>query len=902
MGLERLYVVKNITDFLSNIFVGEIHYFTDNFTYDPEEHYFLEQDIEIFKFLQHILAGEKVYTSSNTPSYFRETSGGRHVVIPPIAMKDLLAEIVKRNFVVEQQNQIYSSISVVENELPFNFSLEHDTNNELMLQMNNVEESIYFELYELLFSKGTFYYPTPSQTIVLKQLFQLGMMNHEFPIAQEQADTFLSEALPLLKDVGEVTVSESVSSDIVEYPLRAKLSLEQKEGRIIGELQYFYGIYEVSPFNDYQEREVFIIRDVKKETLIMNLIEHANFRYNGINLYLDIEEDEALYEFLYHILPRLNEELELFLTSDISDMMTEDEPVPITQVEVDNQTNLLEIGFEIEGVSEEEVQKILEAVIEKKRYYRMNSGSIVSLENEAYDSMKQLFTDLKVKRGDLEDAQVSMPVYRGTQIDELVQTKKKYDPTFEKLLDQLKHPEEQVYEVPENLEAELRDYQNVGFQWFKSLSHYHLGGILADDMGLGKTLQTIAYLLSEPSDKPHLVIVPSSVVYNWRNECKRFAPSLDIELIVGTPEERAEIIKNSKNKDVWITSYGTIRQDVSIYEQLSFQTLILDEAQFIKNYATKTSQAIRKISASRKFALSGTPIENSVDELWAIFQVILPGLMPSLREFKKLEPMKISLMTKPFILRRLKTDVLKELPDKIESVHMSELTKDQKELYVGYLKQIQKEATESINEEGFQANRMKILAGLTRLRQVCSHPSMFLENYEGRSGKMDELIESVQTFRENGKRMLIFSQFTSMHALIKEELDRLGIGYFYLDGQTKAEDRVKMSERFNAGENDIFLISLKAGGTGLNLTGADTVILFDLWWNPAVEDQAAGRAHRFGQKEVVQVIRFITEGTIEEKIYALQQKKRELVNQIIQPGEQMLQSLTESDIRELLNI
>ena len=902
VGIDRLYVVKNITDFLSNLFVGEIHYFTDNFTYDPEEHYFLEQDIEIFKYLQHILAGEQVYTSSNTPSYFRESSGARHVIIPPIAMKELLREIIKRNLIVEQQNQAYSSLSVVENELPFSFSLEHDENKELSLQMHNVEESVYFELYELLFSKGTFYYPTPSQIVVLKQLFQLGMMDHEFPIAQEQADIFLSEALPLLKDVGEVAVSESVSSDIVEYPLRAKLSLEQNEGRIIGELQYFYGIYEVNPFNDYEERDVFIIRDVKKETLIMNLIEHANFRYNGVNLYLDINEDEALYEFLYHILPRLNEELELFLTSDISDMMAEDEPIPITQVEVDNQTNLLEIGFEIDGVGEEEVQRILEAVIEKKRYYRMNSGSIVSLENDAYDSMKQLFTDLKVKRGDLEDAQVSLPVYRGAQIDELIQTKKKYDPTFEKLLDQLKHPEEQVYEVPDNLEAELRDYQNVGFQWLKSLSHYHLGGILADDMGLGKTLQTIAYILSEPSDKPHLVIVPSSVVYNWRNECKRFAPSLNVELIVGTPEERAEIIRKSQNKDVWITSYGTIRQDVSIYEELSFQTLILDEAQFIKNYATKTSQAIRRISASRKFALSGTPIENSVDELWAIFQVILPGLMPSLREFKKLEPIKISLMTKPFILRRLKTDVLKELPDKIESVHMSELTKDQKELYIGYLKQIQKEATESINEEGFQANRMKILAGLTRLRQVCSHPSMFLENYEGRSGKMDELIESVQTFRENGKRMLIFSQFTSMHALIMKELDDLGISYFYLDGQTKAEDRVKMSERFNAGENDVFLISLKAGGTGLNLTGADTVILFDLWWNPAVEDQAAGRAHRFGQKEVVQVIRFITEGTIEEKIYELQQKKRELVSQIIHPGEQMLQSLTEDDIRELLNI
>ena len=902
VGEERLYVVKNVTEFLSNINAGEIHFFTSNFTYDPDEHYFLEQDLAVFKYFRHILTGEQVYTSSNTPSYFRETSGARHVIVPPIAMKHLLKQLVERNFIVEQNNQSFTGISIVEGALPFHFSLEHDLDTELLLQMHDVEQSIYFELYELLFSKGTFYFPTDPQIVVLEQLFQLGMVDHEFSIAQEQADTFLSEALPLLKEVGTVTVSESVSSDIVEHPLRAKFYLEESSGRIIGDLQYFYGTYEINPFNDDEEREVFIIRDVKKEKLIMNLVEHSNFKYNGKNLYLDIDEDETLYEFLYHILPRLNGELELFLTSDISDLMAENEPIPVTQVQVDNRTNLLEIGFTIDGVSEEEVQKMLEAVIEKKRYYRMESGSIVSLENEAYGSVQQLFTDLKLNRGDLKEAQVTMPVYRSAQVDELIQTEKNYDPTFKELLHQLKNPEEQVYELPTKLQADLRDYQKVGFQWFKSLSNYHLGGILADDMGLGKTLQTIAYMLSEPSEYPHLVIVPSSVVYNWRNECKRFAPDLDVAMIVGTPDEREEIMKNSQDKDVWITSYGTIRQDITSYDKLTFQTLILDEAQFIKNYATKTSQAIRQIIASRKFALSGTPIENSVDELWAIFQVILPGLMPSLREFKQLEPVKIALMTKPFILRRLKSDVLKELPEKIESVHMSELTKDQKELYVGYLKQIQQEATESIKSEGFQANRMKILAGLTRLRQVCCHPSMFLENYEGRSGKMDELIESVQTFRENGKRMLIFSQFTSMHSLIMKELDDLGIDYFYLDGKTKAEDRVLMSERFNAGEKDVFLISLRAGGTGLNLTGADTVILFDLWWNPAVEDQAAGRAHRFGQKEVVQVIRFITEGTIEEKIYELQQKKRELVSQIIQPGEKMLQSLTEDDIRELLNI
>src|SRR5699024_5193079 len=228
--------------------------------------------------------------------------------------------------------------------------------------------------------------------------------------------------------------------------------------------------------------------------------------------------------------------------------------------------------------------------------------------------------------------------------------------------------------------------QDVGYQWFKSLSNYHLGGILADDMGLGKTLQTIAYLLSEPSDRPHLVIVPSSVVYNWRNECAKFAPCLDVAMIVGTPDERKEIIENSQDKDVWITSYGTIRQDVSIYENLSFETLSLDAAHDNANDATKTSHVITRISANSMFAFSGTPIENSVDELWASFQVILPGLMPSLREFKKLEPANLPLMTKPFILRRLKSDVLKELPDKIESVHMSELTKEQKELYVAYLK------------------------------------------------------------------------------------------------------------------------------------------------------------------------------------------------------------------------
>ncbi len=677
--------------------------------------------------------------------------------------------------------------------------------------------------------------------------------------------------------------------------------LELQADWVIGKLEYHYGDYQIDPFSGRDERDVIIIRDAEKEQQIMQLIEYANFHYNGKDLYIETGEEE-LYDLLYHVLPILEGYVELFLTSEIRNFIVESAPNPSTSVSVESSSNLLEIGFDMDGVDDAELNDILNAVIEKKRYYRLGSGALLSLEGEEFSSIQQFFDDLDVKKSDLADGSLHMPFYRSTQIDELIETKKDYDPQFRKLLHQLKSPEEQVYELPETLNASLRSYQETGYQWFKSLSNYHLGGILADDMGLGKTLQSIAYILSEPSEQPHLIVAQSSVLYNWKNEFSKFSPDLSVAIMTGSPAEREEMIKTGTDKDVWITSYSTLRQDIEQYRELTFQTMILDEAQYIKNYATKTAQAIRQIKAGQRFALSGTPIENSIDELWSIFQAILPGFMPNQRAFKQMPNEKIAALTKPFILRRLKKDVLKELPDKIESVSVSELTNEQKELYLGYLRQLQQEAAASMKEGGFNQNRMKILAGLTRLRQICCHPGMFIENYQGTSGKLEQLMETVEGAVANGKRMLIFSQFTSMHEIIIEKLKEKGIDYFYLHGQTPAQERVKMSERFNDGEKSVFLISLKAGGTGLNLTGADTVILYDLWWNPAVEDQATGRAHRFGQKNVVQVIRLITEGTIEEKIYELQQKKRELIDQVIQPGETMLSSLSEDDVRELLSL
>ncbi|ANS51654.1 SWF/SNF family helicase (plasmid) [Bacillus thuringiensis] len=441
-----------------------------------------------------------------------------------------------------------------------------------------------------------------------------------------------------------------------------------------------------------------------------------------------------------------------------------------------------------------------------------------------------------------------------------------------------------------------------GFQWLKALVRYSLGGILADDMGLGKTVQSIAYLLSEKEnmkeEKPFLIVAPASLLYNWKSEFEKFAPSLKVHVVTGYPKEREELLNGDIPTDVFVTSYPLLRQDIDLYHTLDFHTLILDEAQMIKNYRTKAAEAVHMIRAQKRFALSGTPIENSLDELWAIFQTILPGFFPGQQSFRKLPPEQIARMVRPFILRRLKKDVLKELPEKIESNHISKLTKQQKELYVSYLENIK----DTLETEDFQKNRIKILAGITRLRQICCHPSLFIENYHGDSSKLEQLLEITKQAISNKKRLLIFSQFSSMLQMIYDQFEKERICSFYLDGQTPSKDRVRMANQFNQGEKEVFLISLKAGGTGLNLTGADTVILYDLWWNPAIEEQAAGRAHRIGQKNVVQVIRLLTRGTIEEKIYELQQKKKELIEKVIHPGEIMLTSLSEAEIRELLHM
>jgi len=462
--------------------------------------------------------------------------------------------------------------------------------------------------------------------------------------------------------------------------------------------------------------------------------------------------------------------------------------------------------------------------------------------------------------------------------------------------------------IPEHINKVLRDYQKTGVKWFEQLSALGLGGILADDMGLGKTLQVIAFVMSKKREKPVLVVTPSSLTYNWFGEIKRFAPEAKAKIIDGPREERELSLSDVSGYDFVITSYALLRRDIQIYGALEFSYCFIDEAQHIKNARTMNARAVKKVNAGGYFALTGTPIENSLSELWSIFDFVLHGYLSTQKDFSsKYEKaaakgntksilLELRNKVKPFILRRMKKDVLTELPDKIENTIFADFEKEQKAIYSAFLSAARKEA-DIIAASG--ENTIRILSLLTRLRQICCHPRLIDSEYKKESGKLELLAELVTSATSAGHRVLIFSQFTSMLAIIEERLRKEGISTFYLDGSTPSAQRVALVSRFNDGESNVFLISLKAGGTGLNLTGADTVIHYDPWWNPAVMDQASDRAHRIGQTKAVQVIKLAARNSIEEQILKLAEKKRGLADGIIRENKSLLSSLTREELLSL---
>jgi len=910
LGPERRYVVQQIKPFLQKMSRGDPHTFSKHFTYDASRYMWKAVDRGILEALMECVMeeNEQGFAAMNT---------GKTLPLPPLVFERLLPALLEADSYVFHDGRL-TKLREAEADASalLRFSLAADENGGgCVFRSEGFERWTFLERYGIAVSgNGEFVRAERSKLRAMQQLKQICGRWDYGPIAlpAEQLQPFLQQYGEMLGELGTIQLEQQLRERVVYRSLRTKLYLELAEEGLAARVEFWYGDARFTPFGSASGTDgaSIVIRDERREEQLLHALSSYGFvPADGERFRLS--EEEAVFDFLYRGVPELETLADVYATPAVRSLVRPRAYRPKVRVDLDEKTDWLTIRFEVDGLDEAEVRQVMQAVQEKRTYVRLSSGSFVALDTEEYRSVSDTLEQVSVRRDEWTSPSLRRPKAHGLLLEPLrdKHANIEFGKALRTLLHHLSEPDQTPFEPPTAVAPVLRDYQRYGFQWMKTLAMYGFGGILADEMGLGKTLQAIAFLLSEQerggdAAEPSLVVAPSSLLYNWRNELRRFAPTLRVVVLAGSKQARAELLAEAADAHVLVTSYPLLRRDIDAYAGLPLRTLILDEAQTIKNEASLTAQAVGLLQAKHRFALTGTPIENSTDELRSIADAVFPGLFPNKTAFHTLSREAISRRIKPFLLRRLKRDVLTELPEKIETLDVSEMTPPQKTLYLGYWQKLQAEAEQSLREDGFQHSRMKILAGLTRLRQLCCHPSLFLEGYAGGSGKLEQLLQVLEECRGGGKRVLLFSQFTEMLKLILRETEARGWSSFYLDGSTPSQDRVDLCDRFNAGERDLFLVSLRAGGTGLNLTGADTVILYDLWWNPAVEDQAADRAHRLGQKHVVHVIRLIAQGTVEEKMYELQQRKREMIRDILDPDGHGggAAALTEQDIRELLQI
>ncbi|MDQ0299960.1 SNF2 family DNA or RNA helicase [Salibacterium salarium] len=908
VGTDKLYIVKDIEALLSAMRQRSLLPFTKKFTFDPTYHYFEEADLHVIRKLEEVIRNQK-WADRQTSFMYAENKGRAEITIPPVAAEEMLQALLDCSNVVVRPSVGSPVPLVVKQQWPGQFELTKQQGQYYVSYSSFDYPPRKVSLTPYYIWNDRLYETVDEEDHSTKLLFHMLMDTPKgrLPLDKSDLEQVYANVVSSLKDQGRLTVNDNVDA-VEDHPLQAKIYLDSDNNTILADPLFSYGAHSLHAVTEERNTpgdETLIARDSQKEEEFLQLIESAGFHWNGQAL--SLSDDESIYYFLTAILPELKEKADVFMSKDMEKMLVSPASFSIDS-NLDESLGWLDISFQTDDLNDDELYALMYSLREKKRYHKTADGRYVSLDDEMLQGFRDLLEDSDMDPTDWEENTLRLPAYKAFQVDKFLNTGRQWQKSesVKKLLRDIRSPEQFETLLPEGLEGQPRDYQEKGFQWLKALASYGFGGILADDMGLGKTFQTLSYILSERKERaqaaPFLIVAPSSLIFNWEKEARTFTPELRVQLIHGTKAERKKQIEQSEDIDMLITSYPLLRRDIALYEDKTFHGLILDEAQALKNYTSKTFRAVRQIQTEKAFALSGTPIENKIDELWSLFAVLMPGLFPDVQSFKNMPAETIRYRVSPFIMRRTKKDVLTELPDKIETTLNCDLTKNQRETYVAYLNRIKDETANQLQSGSFQQNRMNILANLTRLRQLCCHPGMFLEDYHGGSGKLDELMNFMNDAKENGNRVLIFSQFTTMLSFIADAFNQKGFSYYYLDGKTPSQQRLQMTEQFNDGEKEAFLISLKAGGTGLNLTGADTVILFDLWWNPAVETQAADRAHRIGQKQTVQVIKLISKGTIEEKIQALQDKKKELFDQVIQSGETNLTSLSEEDVRELLEL
>lgn len=906
-GMEIRLLSNKITDirlFLERIESGKSYQYGSGQEFNPMLHCVKEESEAVIRELSKVVNDEAIFLNHN-----KEVSniwGEDTLLIPPSSWISLRSHWKELHYFDEYKG-IKFPLHVSTEPLPLTFHLFQQETGSYQLNVHGMESILFLHQYYAVMTDGNVLQMEAddfNRLVEIKKMME-NVGKDFIPIANNQLDFFLEKVVPSLKKLGEVQLEKELSKKIGKAPLQAELYLDRVNNRLLASLEFRYDHIVINPVQEPdKEVEAVLLRDWKKEEQILELMDSSSFAKTDSGYMLYNEELE--FDFLYYVLPKLQKLVKVYATTAIRNRIFKEKTWPRFSVKLKkDRINWLEFKFEMEGFPEREIKGILAALEEKRKYYRLQDGSLFALQTREMEEVQRYLHSPQIKDKDFVSG------FELTLLESLsfIEEDRKIfalDASYQQLIDSFLHPEKLMIKVPNGLENVLKSYQKDGYKWMKTLAQYQFGGILADDMGLGKTLQSITFIVSElpviRKDKRQvLVVCPSSLLYNWQREIMKFAPTIQCLVLDGPKKDRLALQKDLENIDVIITSYPLVRQDIQWYEQQDFHTVFFDEAQYFKNPLSQTAKTVKKLKAINRFALTGTPLENSIEELWSIFHIVFPELFKGLKEYANLTNKQIAKKIRPFMLRRLKEDVLAELPEKREWSEMVELLPEQKSLYAAYLSKLRHDALKHLNKDTLRKNKIRILAGLTRLRQICCHPALFVENYQGKSAKLDHLMELIEEAERSNRRVLIFSQFTSMLDIIGQEVAKKGLSFFYLDGNTPSDERVELCHRYNLGERDYFLISLKAGGTGLNLMTADTVILYDTWWNPAVEEQAADRAHRMGQENIVDVIKLFSKGTIEEKMYELQEKKKSLVDEIIDSDDKIISALTEEDLRELLS-
>lgn len=795
-------------------------------------------------------------------------------------------------------------------------------------------------------------------SVFLEQMLGSGK-EHQVEIQERDIPLFSERVLKQILPYSRLDIQ---GVDLEQYrplELKARFSFDSPgPGTLTMRPELSYGDYSFVPMEDEKVPRT-ICRDVPGEFRISQVItKYFRYRDEAAKQLIIRDDDDAMYRLLKDGVTELMELGEVYFTEASRKLRLL--PPPKVSVGVRAAGTWLELTVEADGLSQAELAKILSEYQPKKSYYRLKTGEFLQLADNGLVTVARLAGSLGLTQAQLSGGTVKLPNYRALYLDGMLKEGQGIslyrDQLFKAVVRGMKSVEDSDYEIPHSLVPVLRGYQKTGFRWLRTLDGYGFGGILADDMGLGKTVQVIALLLDEKLKQKHarsLIVCPASLVYNWENEIRRFAPELRTCVVAGTGGERERLLRQMAEQpevggepenapeqpeaggepenmpelpenvpelpgteerewaDVLITSYDLLKRDIAFYEPMTFRFQILDEAQYIKNPATQSARAVKGIHARTRFALTGTPVENRLSELWSIFDYLMPGFLFGWQKFKRLfeQPImrgddpaaagQLHRLIGPFLLRRLKRDVLKDLPEKLETVVYSQAQGEQKELYTAFAMQL-REQLEHMDDSGLAAERMQILAGLTRLRQLCCDPALCFENYKGGSAKLDTLLELVHAGIGGGHKILIFSQFTSMLEIIRKRMKKEGIASHLLTGSTPKEERIRLAGAFQNDDVFVFLISLKAGGTGLNLTAADMVIHYDPWWNVAAQNQATDRTHRIGQTRQVTVYQLIMKNTIEENIRRLQEEKERLADQVITAGTVPLSGMTREDLMEIL--